>query len=460
MLVPNSKLLFWFALLVLPFALLGGMVASVALLSEIVIGAFLLIVLADAIWAVGRLDGIHVELPEVVRFSKNREGCLELRITTERQKLKRVRLGLAFPPEIVSPHDDLLAALPPGSAVSRLLWPCTPLQRGVYRFEQCYLEGTSPLGFWARRGIAPIRSELRVYPDLSQERSHLAALFSNRGSFGIHAQRQIGKGRDFEKLREYIPGDSYEDIHWKATARRNRPITKVFQIERTQEIYVILDASRLSARTTDGSTPLTMTGHPERSRRGDLAMPTSYLERFITAAMVLGLAAQKQGDLFGVVTFSDQIHGFARAKSGKAHYSACRDLLYTLEPKRVNPDFDELCAFLRLRLRRRALLVLLTNLDDPVLAESFVKNVALIQRQHLILVNMLRPAAAQPLFAQPIAAVDDLYQALGGHLLWHDLRELERELHHRGVHFALLENERMCVELVSQYLTIKRRQLL
>lgn len=189
-------------------------------------------------------------------------------------------------------------------------------------------------------------------------------------------------------------------------------------------------------------------------------MPTSYLERFITAAMVLGLAAQKQGDLFGVVTFSDQIHGFARAKSGKAHYSACRDLLYTLEPKRVNPDFDELCAFLRLRLRRRALLVLLTNLDDPVLAESFVKNVALIQRQHLILVNMLRPPAAQPLFAQPIAAVDDLYQALGGHLLWHDLRELERELHHRGVHFALLENERMCVELVSQYLTIKRRQLL
>jgi len=380
-----------------------------------------------------------------------------------------------------------MAVLPQGSECSRLLWPCTPLQRGVYRLHNCYLEGASPLGFWALRGITPIQTEIRVYPDLSRERNNLAALFLNRGSFGIHAQRQVGKGREFEKLREYVPGDSYEDIHWKATAKRSRPIIKVFQIERTQEVYVVIDASRLSARTTDGSTPLTMTGHPEsfdaaqdklrqrvdsstplimtghpeRSRRVQPIIQTSYLERFITAALVIGLAVQKQSDLFGLAIFSDQIQGFIRAKSGKAHYSACRDLLYTAQPKNVNPDFDELCTFLRLRLRRRALLVVLTSLDDPILAESFVKNVDLIHRQHLVLVNMLRPAAARPLFSNPeIASVADLYQELGGHLLWRDLRELERGLHHRGVHFALLENEKMCVDLVSQYITVKRRQLL
>src|SRR6185436_7602963 len=109
-----------------------------------------------------------------------------------------------------------------------------------------------------------------------------------------------------------------------------------------------------------------------------------------TAALVLGLAAEQQGDLFGLITFGDKVEKFIPAKNGKAHYSVCRDALYTLEPRIVTPDYDELCTFIRLRLRRRALLLVLTSLDDPVLAESFIKNVDLIRRQHLILVNMLQ----------------------------------------------------------------------
>jgi len=95
----------------------------------------------------------------------------------------------------------------------------------------------------------PLPGEIRVYPNLHPERRNLAGLFLNRGAFGIHAQRQVGKGRDFEKLREYIPGDSYDEIHWKATAKRGHPVTKVFQVERTQEIVVVIDSSRLSAKS-------------------------------------------------------------------------------------------------------------------------------------------------------------------------------------------------------------------
>src|SRR5262249_15650451 len=128
--------------------------------------------------------------------------------------------------------------------------------------------------------------------------------------------------------------------------------------------------------------------------------PTS-LERFVTAALVLGLAAQQQGDLFGLLTFSNQVDHFVRARNGKAHYSACRDTLYTLQPENVTPDFDELGAFVRLRLRRRALLFVLTSLDDPVLAESFVRNLDLVCRHHLVVVAMLQPPGVAPLFGQP-----------------------------------------------------------
>jgi hypothetical protein len=116
--------------------------------------------------------------------------------------------------------------------------------------SSCHLEAASPWGLWAVRARRSVRTEVRVYPNLFTERKSVAALFLNRGNFGARALRQVGQGRDFEKLRDYVHGASYDEIHWKATAKRGRPVTKVFQIERTQELYVIIDASRLSARPT------------------------------------------------------------------------------------------------------------------------------------------------------------------------------------------------------------------
>ena len=145
----------------------------------------------------------------------------------------------------------------------------------------------------------------------------------------------------------------------------------------------------------------------------------------------------------------------------KAHYNACRDRLYTLEPQGVSPDFAELFTFIGTRIRRRALLIFLTNLDDPILAEGFVKTIDLISRRHLVLVNVMTPQGARPLFSSPrVNSVDDLYRRLGGHFLWSSLRETEKTLRRRGVGFSLLDNEKMCAQLVSHYLTIKQRQIL
>src|SRR5207247_6869855 len=299
-----------------------------------------------------------------------------------RKKLLRVALG--FPPEIGATTEEIETVLPANSQWFPLAWTCTPVKRGNYRIGSAYLEGISLLGFWAIRKEVSVTSEIRVYPNLMTERKNLAALFLKRGAFGLHPERQVGKGRDFEKLREYAAGDSFDEIHWKATARRGKPITKVFQIERTQEVYVVVDASRLSGREF----------------RPDI----SILERLVTAALVLGLAAGQQGDLFGLLAFTAKVETFVRAKNGKAHYSACRDALYTLQPRTVTPDFDELCAFIRLRLRRRALIVFLTSLDDPAIAEDFVRNVDLIRRQHLVMVNMIRPPGTTLMFTDPHVA--------------------------------------------------------
>lgn len=445
MIVPRSRLLFWVAVIVLPCALFGAVLPALLALSLLLIGGLFLIVAVDSVAAATSLAGIGAETVAVTRMSVGRPGKLELRIRNAHQRRKQIRVALALPREIATETEEMDVILPAQNEWSRLTWNGTASERGKYQLDSVFIEASSPLGFWSVRKMFPVASEIRVYPNLLGERKDLAALFLNRGGVGLHAQRQVGKGRDFEKLREYVPGDGYDEIHWKATARRGKPITKVFQIERTQEVYIIVDASRLTARLPD-----------EGASSG-----ASVLERFVTAALVLGLAAERQGDLFGLLTFTDKVETFVRAKNGRAHYSACRDALYTLQPKIVSPDFDELCTFIRLRLRRRALLVFLTALDDEALAESFQRNVELIRRQHLVMVNMLRPPGVAPLFSEAnVTGVDDLYQRLGGHLQWQKLHELQKILRRRAVRFSLVDNERLSTDLVSQYMGVKQRQLL
>ncbi|HEY3898653.1 MAG TPA: DUF58 domain-containing protein [Chthoniobacter sp.] len=444
MLVPRTRLLLWISLIVLPFAAVGATVPGAFTISMIFIGGFSAVVLADALLSRGQLAGIRVQLPEIVRWQKDRPGTLEVRVHNDSLAERVLRIGFAFPREIVTESEDRTVLLPANAALSHVDWSATPNRRGQYFLDHAYLEAASPLGFWAVRRGDPLRSELRVYPNLFDERKNVAALFLRRAQLGVHAQRAAGQGRDFEKLREYVPGDSYDEIHWKASAKRSHPVTKVFQVERTQEVYVVLDASRLTGREVI----------MEKSR-------TTALERFVTASLILGLAAEQQGDQFGLITFSDRVLSFVRAKSGQAHYDACRDRLYTLQPQNVTPDFEELCSFIRLRLRKRALLIFLTALDDPMLAESFAKASELISRQHLILVDMLQPAGAQPLFSdENVSNINDLYRHLGGHLQWNQLRELANGLKRRGVKLSLLNPEKLAAELIAQHAEVKRRQLL
>ncbi len=428
------------AVVAIPAAVLATL-PGFAALGYGLVGLLVLIAILDAFAAPGRLHGIEASTADVVRLWKDRPGDIALTIRNRRQKPLSLRIGLPLPPEIEAQNEELSTILPGATEFSRINWTCTPHKRGRYTMDSCAVERPSILGLWAVRKTLPLQSEIRVYPNLAAERKKSPAFFK-RGRLGVHGQRQIGKGREFEKLREYASGDGFDDIDWKATARRGHPITRVFQIERTQEVYIILDASRLSARPVAGDPDATI------------------LERNITASLLLALAAEKQGDLFGLITFSNRVHDFVRARTGKTHYGACRDALYTLQPRFVAPDFDELFTLLRLRLRRRALLIFLTELDDPIVAEAFQRNLPLL-RQHLVLVGMAKPIGSQPLFADAsVVSPDDVYRELAGHLQWNKLRKLGSVLASQGVRFSLLDADTLGPQLASLYVDLKQRQIL
>ena len=444
MTIPAERMLLAFAVTVVPaslspFFLSGGM--------ELFVGALLLfcfVAAGDAVAVWQGLKGISVSFPERVDLTRNREGSLEIRIADAKNRPLSLQVGIEMPGAVLSPWNSLPVLLPHNGDGFGVSWPLTGSRRGVHVIHRCRLRLLSPLGLWFGQSAFAAGTRVHVYPGLHEERKKLAALFLRRNDMRVRPHRQIGQGREFEKLRTYLPGDSQGDIHWKATARRGHPVTKEFRIERTQEVYCIIDASRLSARGSG------MNGSQD-----------TLLDTYLSASLLLATIARRQGDLFGVMAFSDQPLTFIRAKAGMSHFAVCREALSTVQASLVTPNFEETAAFLATRLRRRALLLFLTSLDEPVLAESFARAVPVLSRRHLVQVHVVKPSAACPLFSDhgPDNS-DDLYGLLGGHLMWHGLRQTQETLRLRGVDLSLTDRERFCATLVTRYLNVKRRQIL
>ena len=432
MIAPSTRLLLVAALVAAPLATLAGLLPALAPACV----AAIAVLAGAAAWDAGRglraIDALSVRLPALLRATRGLEARLPVELINRGETAAPVQVALRLPPDLVSERLAESVSAVPGT--SRIAWPMTPRERGDFRIALADVERASPWHLWSIRSVVGAECEVRAYPNLRGDPTR--ALLLSRQTPGARRERQVGRGREFEKLRDYAHGDSFDEIYWKATARRGKPIVKVFQIERTQELYVVVDASRLSARRET-------------------------LETYVTAALHLGLAAERQGDRFGLVTFSDKVHRFVRARSGKAHFRACREAIYKLQPRRVSPDFGELFGFIQTVLRRRALLVVLTALDDPVLAESFAQAVRIASRRHLILVNVAGTPGIQPLFeGPPPESLDDLYRSVAGQLFWKKLRELRMTLERAGVRFSVLDPAHLETEMTSLYLDVKRRQAL
>ncbi|HYP09588.1 MAG TPA: DUF58 domain-containing protein [Bryobacteraceae bacterium] len=437
-LAPTNRLLVILGLVLLPSGLVAAAAPSwtpVCVAAAVVcVGG----VVMDAVVSRGRLRGVGLRLPETLRLVKGRAATFDVEVLRSGAIPEELRLGLVFPPPIIA-EEETRTKLAGSAERFRTSWTALGSSRGSHRISEAMVETRSAAGLWDIREPRPVASEFRVYPNLLADKKTAAPLLLSRTT-GSHPLRQVGKGREFEKLREYIPGDTFNDIHWRATARHGKPVTKVFQVERTQEVYAVLDCSRLSGRVV----------------RGEPA-----LEHYLTAALLLGLAVQKEGDLFGVIAFDDQVRTIVRAGGGRAHFGSCREAVYAAKSKRVSPDYRELSQFIRTRLRKRALLMMLTDLDDAAIAEEFESNLGVVRRTHLVATHMILPGGVQPMFAGSlVSTADEVYDRLAGHLRWQSLEQTRRRLATKGIALTLLRPENAAADLVARYRQIKGRQLL
>jgi uncharacterized protein (DUF58 family) len=430
MIAPDTRLLWLVALAAVPLCALAPFALLPAAVGLSLLAA---LIAADAVLAARSVSKIGIATAPLLRWFKDREATLPFALRNSSARTQEIRAHFALPAEMEA-QDVRSFTVPAGVSSSNLAIACTPHRRGKFAISLFHFEIQSPLRLWRARSARNISLEIQVFPDLRKSRA--ATLLLARRFTGAQRQRQIGKGREFEKLREYMPGDSYDEIHWKASARRGKPVVKAFQVERTQRIYAIVDASRLSARS-------------------------GILEHYVNAALTVAITAESQGDRFGLLTFTGSVDRFVPAGSGKTHFARCRDAIYTLQPRRVSPDFEELFTFVQLRIRQRSLLLFLTSLDDPLLAESFTRDVRIVARRHLVVVDVPQQEGIRPLFtgAEPTDATG-IYRNLAGHMQWAKLRELQRTLRNAGVALHAVDPRTAGAHAARQYLDIKQRQAL
>jgi uncharacterized protein (DUF58 family) len=393
-----------------------------------------------------RLGALSFEFPEVARAVLDRSLHWSL-VGRNKAALGPVHLALELPAGLTA--DPLVRQVQLDQADARwsINWNLHAAARGEHEIPAIHAECSSADGWWVFHRSFPLGAPVRVYPGVDADRRDLAGFLVRRGLVGAHRHRQIGQGREFEKLREYLPGDAMEDIHWKATARRSHLVTKVFQIERRQEVLLILDASRLALREVEWE-------------RGGKNHRATILDRSLSVALMVGAAVERMQDSFGVALHDDRVRAFLRPNGGRNHYQSCRDALARAEGRAVAPDFDELMVFLQGRLRRRTMLIFLNSLDDASEAREFSRGVARLAGRHLVMAGYFLAPGIEPLFRRKAGHVDDVYAALSGHLFWQDLSEVERELRRHGVHCLALDPRRAALQVVEKYLEVRQRQLL
>jgi uncharacterized protein (DUF58 family) len=356
-------------------------------------GALLLAALLDS--RVSRLrEGLEVRREFGGRFHIGAETEVRVQVLNRTGRRLRLKVKDEYPPELLllSPRETEMEAGPLES--SALVYTLKPPRRGRYEFGLVGVRHVSRLGLVWREEKAGAPASVKVYPNIRRAREAELKALGARSL--VAAQRRAawrGEGRDFESLREYVAGDELRHVSWSATARRGRLTTRQYQIERDQTVLVALDAGRLMTARVEGE---------------------SKFDSAIHAALSLMSAARRAGDHAGLVVFGRRVKAFVPPAKGREQVEAVLEALHAIEPELIEPSYTRAFQFVAANCKRRAFVVLLTDLVDEEGSRELLTSLRILRPRHLPLVVTIAdrdlrasvrdaPEDLRSLFAQSVA---------------------------------------------------------
>jgi uncharacterized protein (DUF58 family) len=436
-LIPTPRLVFTFALGMLPLALV--------------------IQVPEIRWGVGIFDLALLLLTLVDFLRAPGPGVISI----DRRAGPRLAIGEREPVDILAqsavprdlvvevrdeppagfPSEGRLLTLPvPARSRARGTYWVTPPARGDYTFGGVTARVAGPLGLVRRQWRVPHATAVQVYPNFRQaKRMELLGRRSHLLRTGLHSLRRRGQGRTFESLRDYVQGDDARHIDWKATARHRKPIVREYEVDRHQNVLLMLDAGRM------------MTAAVGRLTKLDCA---------VNAALLVTHAAVTHGDKVGLLVFAEDVLAYLPPRAGKGQVGRMLEALYRIQPRLIEPDYAAAFRYLATRRLQRALVLIFTDLVDARASARLLRHVAALMPHHLALLVTIADTALQQFAQEAPAAVEAVFRQAVSRDLLEERTDALRGITARGGLALDVPPEGLSLAVVNRYLEVKRRGML
>jgi uncharacterized protein (DUF58 family) len=313
-------------------------------------------------------------------------------------------------------------------------------RRGAYRFGPVDLRVWRDGGWWRRQVRLPSPAEVAVFPNVvAIKRIQLTLRRGLRAMAGLRRARPPGASTAFAGLRDYVRGDDMRRVSWAATARRDRPVVVEVEAERGQQVMIAIDCGRLMTAPA-----------------GNL----DKLDHAVNAALMLAWVAQEYGDRVGLMTFDDRVTGFIKPERGSTQLRRLTEALYAIKAGYVEPDFGHAMTHLALRVGRRSMIVVLTDVQDREASKELVAHCLRLAGKHLVLVVAMSDPAVLAARDAPIASSARAYEWAAAEEFVASRRESFELLRRGGVLGLDVVAGSLSPALVERYLELKERALL
>lgn len=382
--------------------------------------------------------GIEAERECSDRFSNGDEN--EVRLNIDSRYPFAVRLNVVDEVPFVFQRRDVSFRhkLQAGGACG-IIYRLRPTERGVYGFGKIRVFATTVIGLNERRYTCGEPVDVKVYPSyLMLNRYEILAMSNNLSELGIKRIRRVGNNTEFEQIKDYVQGDDFRTINWKATARRNQLMINLYRDERSQQIINVIDKGRVMQQAFDNMT---------------------LLDYAINASLVLSYVAVKKDDKAGLITFNEEFRDFVQPNKSPGQMQTILETLYAQETDFGESDFSSLLLNVNRLVRKRSLLVLYTNFIGLNSLHRQLPYLRQLNRQHRLLVVFFADSQLQEFIASKANDTEEYFQQVIAEKTEREKELIVSTLRRQGILSLLTTPRNLSVNVINSYLDLKARQM-
>jgi len=314
-----------------------------------------------------------------------------------------------------------------------------PTERGNYQFDNIYVFVSAFLHFVQRKVDIDAKLKIAAYPSILQMKKMELKVFTKTASLGIKKIRRLGHNNEFEQIKNYIQGDDFRTVNWKATGRRNELMVNQYQDERSQNIYSIIDKSRSMRMPFEG---------------------LSLLDYAINSTLAFSNIALKKGDKVGLQTFSNKLGSFLKAERGGSQLRRLMEILYNQKTHFLETDFNLLYQNIRNKIKGRSLIMLYTNIETEYALKRILPHLKRINKNHLLVVIFFENTEINSVIEEAPKHVGDIYLKTFAEKYKMDKRRIAFELKKNGIQTILTTPQHLSIDTVNKYLEMKSRGMI